>query len=106
MTETVSTPKIGSFDLSAKPKGRSLGQDAWARLIRNKASIIGMIIIGFFTLVAIFASVIVPHSPIQIHSGKNFLPPAWVKDYTGKSGDPDYLLGTDALGRDILSRVI
>lgn len=106
MTETVNTPKIGSFDLSARPKGRSLGQDAWARLIHNKASVTGMIIIAFFALVATFASVIVPHSPIQIHSGKNFLPPAWVKDFNGKSGDPDYLLGTDALGRDVLSRVI
>src|SRR5215207_262880 len=98
MTETVSTPKIGSFDLSARPKGRSLGQDAWARLIRNRASIIGMIIIGFFTLVAIFASVIVPHSPIQIHSGKNFLPPSWVEEFNGKTGNPDYVLGTDTLG--------
>lgn len=107
MTETVNAPKkIESFDLTAKVKGRSLGQDAWGRLIRNKASVTGMIIIGFFVLLAIFASEVVPHSPIQIHSGKNFLPPAWVKDFNGKSGDPDYLLGTDALGRDVLSRVI
>jgi hypothetical protein len=71
MTETVNTPSqpIVSLNRDISHPSRSLGKDAWGRLIRNKASVTGMIIIGLFTLVAIFASVIVPHSPIQIHSG-------------------------------------
>ncbi len=56
---------------------------------------------------AIFAPVIVPHNPLKMNSGKDYLPPAWVeKSQTGKSGDPDFLFGTDTLGRDVLSRVI
>jgi len=108
MTETVNTPSqpIVSLNRDISHPSRSLGKDAWGRLIRNKASVTGMIIIGLFTLVAIFASVIVPHSPIQIHSGANFLPPAWVEEFNGKTGNPDYLLGTDTLGRDVLSRVL
>jgi oligopeptide transport system permease protein len=97
---------IKSLDPTANIKSRSLGQDAWERLKRNKAAVIGMFIVAFFALLAIFASKIAPHNPIQIHSGKNFLPPAWVEDFNGKAGDPEYLLGTDALGRDVLSRVI
>jgi oligopeptide transport system permease protein len=51
--------------------------------------------------------VIAPHNPLQLHSGKSFLPPAWVeKSATNKTGDPEFLLGTDTLGRDVLSRVI
>ena len=58
-------------------------------------------------MLAIFARFIAPHNPLQINSGKDYLPPAWVeKSQTGKSGDPDFLLGTDTLGRDVLSRVI
>ena len=108
MTETVNTPSqpIVSLNRDISRPSRGLAKDAWSRLIRNKASVIGMIIIGLFTLVAIFASVIVPHSPIQIHSGANFLPPAWVEEFNGKTGNPDYLLGTDTLGRDVLSRVL
>lgn len=88
-------------------KGRSPWQEAWGRFLRNKASMIGLVIVLFFMLITIFASVIVPHSPLQLHSGKSFLPPAWVeRSATGKTGEQEFLLGTDTLGRDVLSRVI
>jgi oligopeptide transport system permease protein len=88
-------------------KGRSPLQEAWERFFRNKASIIGLVIVAFFVLLTTFASVIAPHNPLQLHSGKSFLPPAWVeKSSTNKTGDPQFLLGTDTLGRDVLSRVI
>ena len=108
MAETVNPPnqQIKSLNQAASRPSRSLGRDAWERLLKNKAAVTGMIIIALFVFVAIFASVLVPHSPIQIHSGKNFLPPAWVEDFNGKTGDPDYILGTDTLGRDVFSRVL
>lgn len=88
-------------------KGRTPWQEAWQRFLRNKASIVGLVIVLFFMLLMIFASVIAPHNPLQLHSGKSFLPPAWVeKSATNKTGDPEFLLGTDTLGRDALSRVI
>ena len=86
---------------------RSLWSDAWHRLIRNKAAVVGMIIIVLFVVVAVFAPLLAPHNPLEINSGKEFLPPAWVKESaTGKTGDPQFLLGTDTIGRDALSRVI
>jgi len=88
-------------------RGRSPWQEAWGRFLRNKASIIGLVIVVVFLLITALASVIAPHSPLQLNSGKGFLPPAWVeKSSTGKTGQRDFLLGTDTLGRDVLSRVM
>ncbi len=80
---------------------RDLLSDAWYRLVRNKASVVGMIVILLFTLVAIFAPLIAPHNPLQLNSGKDYLPPFWQK-----GSDPNFPMGTDTLGRDVLSRVI
>lgn len=106
--ETTTSPSQGGIvDLTAMPKSRSLGAEAAQRLFKNKAAIFGMIVIAFFLFVAIFAPYLAPHDPLKIHSGKSFLPPAWVEESaTGKSGDPAYFFGTDTLGRDVLSRVI
>lgn len=95
-----------AIGLVENTKSHSLGYDAWQRLIRNKASVTGMVVIALFALVAIFAPVLSPHNPIEIISGQKYLPPAWVKDYNGKSGQKENFLGTDTLGRDVLSRVI
>src|SRR5512134_3660747 len=104
MTEVAgSQPNIAKLGV----KGRSPWQEAWGRFLRNKASILGLVIVSLFLLVTVFASTVAPHNPLQLHSGKSFLPPAWVeKSSTNKTGDPEFLLGTDTLGRDVLSRVI
>jgi oligopeptide transport system permease protein len=106
MAVQTTTPGTQVADLSAAKKGRSPMAESMQRLFRNKASIVGLIIILFFILIAIFAPVIAPHDPLQMNSGKDFLPPAWVKERNGKAGDPSFLLGTDTLGRDVLSRVL
>jgi oligopeptide transport system permease protein len=86
---------------------RDLLVDAWYRLLRNKASVMGMIIIAIFTITALFANFIAPHNPLQINSGKGYLPPTFIgTSQSGKVADPAFLLGTDTLGRDVLSRVI
>jgi oligopeptide transport system permease protein len=88
-------------------KPRSLWIDAWSRLVKNKASVAGMVIIIIFALMAIFANVVVPHSPLEINAGKGYLPPAWIEvGPNGKPSDPSFPLGTDTLGRDTLSRSI
>jgi ABC-type dipeptide/oligopeptide/nickel transport system permease subunit len=103
--QTSAAPKIAQ--LATTRPGRSLMGDAWRRLLRNKAAVLGMVIIGFFMLLAIFAPIAAPHNPLQLHSGQGFLPPAWVANSnTNKAGSPEFLLGTDTLGRDVLSRVI
>lgn len=86
---------------------RSLWADALSRLVRNKAAVLGGVIILFFVFVAIFAPQLAPHNPLQLNSGLGFLPPVWVGESdAGKVSDPRFLLGTDTIGRDVLSRVI
>ncbi|WP_119275079.1 ABC transporter permease [Taklimakanibacter deserti] len=52
-------------------------------------------------LAAIFAPLIVPHDPLAQDLMLGKLPPAWIA-----GSEPGYLLGTDSLGRDVLSRLI
>ncbi len=86
---------------------RSFWRDAWTRLLHNKAAVAGALVILFFMFVAVFAPVLAPHNPLELNSGKGFLPPMWVENSsTGKAGSPEFVLGTDNLGRDVLSRVI
>jgi len=62
---------------------------------------IPVIIIGVITLVAIFADVIAPYNPEIGVLGDRFRPPAWQA-----GGSQAHLLGTDHVGRDVLSRLI
>jgi oligopeptide transport system permease protein len=99
--------KAVAATLEVKGPSRSLMMDAWYRLIRNKAAVAGMVVVILFFLIAIFANVIAPHNPLQMNSGKDYLPPAFVeKSAANKVGETNFLLGTDTLGRDVLSRVI
>jgi len=60
-----------------------------------------VVILGTVLLVAIFADVIAPHDPQVGQLGERFRPPAWVA-----GGSTTFLLGTDHVGRDVLSRLI
>jgi peptide/nickel transport system permease protein len=59
-----------------------------------------LILLGLM-VTAIFAPQVAPHSPIRERLIDRLLPPAWAKD-----GEWQYLLGTDHLGRDLVSRMI
>src|SRR5262245_17450720 len=104
-TQPAVTNKIVDLKDVFRPS-KSLGQEAWSRLIRNRASVAGMFIIGFFIFLAAFASVISPKDPLELGSGKRFLPPPFDEGATNIKSEPQFLLGTDSLGRDVLSRVI
>jgi oligopeptide transport system permease protein len=87
----------------------SLWQDAWYRLVRNKMAVAGLVIVLIFFGVAAAAPWLAPHDPLQINDGQSFLPPPWAPKWmilTGKVGDPRFWLGTDGIGRDVLSRVM
>src|SRR5260370_12665866 len=58
-------------------------------------------ILAVIALLAIFADVIAPHDPQVGLLGERFRPPAWQQ-----GGSTTHLLGTDHVGRDVLSRLI
>ena len=57
--------------------------------------------LGIMALLALFAPLISPHDPLAQDLFAGRLPPFWMN-----GSDPAYLLGTDSLGRDVLSRLI
>ncbi|MFO7536727.1 MAG: ABC transporter permease [Chloroflexota bacterium] len=83
---------------------RSLGQRAGyiLRLIRrDRSAMIGLTLFILITLAAVFAPVVSPHDPQQQNLRVARQGPAWTE-----GGSWEYPLGTDTLGRDMLSRII
>ena len=71
------------------------------RYSRQSKMLIGAFIVISVVLMAILAPVLAPHDPNSLSLRSRLTPPAWSSE-----GNPEYLLGTDQLGRDILSRII
>ncbi len=87
-------------------KQRSLWGDAWYRLIRNRAALVGLVVIAVAAVVAIFAPLIAPYDPLAQNGPKQLMEPIWTKLFGSKFTDPAYIFGSDELGRDILSRLM
>lgn len=104
-TSTRTLQSAETFELTTS-KPRSLWGDAWRRLVRNRAAVVGMVVIAFYILVAIFAPLIAPKNPVEQTSRNSLRPPVWVIDNSARQPNPENLLGTDTNGRDILSRLI
>jgi len=92
-------------------KRESLWQDALRRLVRNRAAVLGGVIILLLYLTAIFADQIAPYSyEKQTLTDQNKVP-AWIlkifptmQPYAQISDK--YLLGADYVGRDLFSRIV
>lgn len=70
------------------------------RLLRPGV-VVGLLLIALLLACTLFADWIAPHSPTRMAPALKYLPPIWLE-----GSDPRYLLGTDQLGRDVLSRLI
>jgi peptide/nickel transport system permease protein len=73
----------------------------FVELWHDKAAAIGLIVIALIVLAAIFAPWLAPHDPAAQALTARMRPPVWLP-----RGTWDHILGTDNLGRDVLSRVI
>ncbi len=76
-------------------------KECWQHFIKNKGALIGLVFICILVLAAIFAGVIAPHSPTMQYRDAILMPPLW-----SDGGSWQFILGTDSVGRDILSRLI
>ncbi|MRG54280.1 ABC transporter permease subunit [Phyllobacterium sp. SYP-B3895] len=104
MTEAINTSRPltrREWLMSDRPQSRTqarLGRAylVWSRFASNRLAVVGLAIIIALLLVAAFAPLLAPHSPVagDLRNAR-LLPPGG-----------DYLLGTDDQGRDILSRLI
>ena len=73
----------------------SLWRDAWRRLLRNKLAVAGGVVVVLLVLIALLADVLAPYSYTKTNFGR-----------LNEEPTRDYPLGTDNLGRDLLSRMI
>lgn len=76
-------------------KGRSLWQDAWSRLKKNKASMTGTIVLAIFIVLAALAPWIAPYSNEAQDLALGPVPPS-----------AEHWFGTDTFGRDLFTRVL
>src|SRR5262245_33685125 len=77
-------------------QGSSLTREALRRLRRDRMAVISAIFLVAVALVSLFAPLLAPKDPTAVDLSQRLLPP----------GTPGYLLGTDQVGRDMLSRLI
>ena len=86
---------VSTLTSEKKKKIRSPQSIALGRLKRNKTAMFGLGVIMVLILSAVFSDIISPYSPTALHS-----------DSLAQMPNRQFLLGTDYLGRDILSRLI
>ena len=95
MTQVANTP------VSVDPSRRARFAEFWYYFSENRGAVIGFWFFVFLVVLAIFAPLIAPHAPNAQYRDAVLVPPFWQE-----GGRAAYLLGTDAVGRDILSRLI
>jgi dipeptide transport system permease protein len=93
------THAVSGSAVRAAPPGP--WREFWTAFSANRGAVIGLATIAVLLFVALFAPWIAPHAPNETNSAVFLLPPAWQQ-----GGSASYLLGTDAIGRDILSRLM
>ncbi|MFD1413279.1 nickel transporter permease [Oceanobacillus jeddahense] len=91
----LSTKDVQDGEMESSYPTRSLFKLAANRFKKNKRAIIGLWIVVFFIILAIFAPLIAPYDPIEQNMAVMLESPSL-----------EHLLGTDEFGRDILSRIL
>ncbi|PHP95274.1 dipeptide ABC transporter permease DppC [Pantoea agglomerans] len=87
--------------VTVAPKPMTPFQEFWHYFKRNKGAVVGLVYIIIVLLCAIFADVLAPHAPAEQFRDALLHPPVWQD-----GGNWSYILGTDDVGRDVLSRLM
>jgi peptide/nickel transport system permease protein len=73
----------------------------WSKVWKFRAGVLGLLIVTGVSALAIFADFLAPYDPYDQEVVKRLTPPMWAA-----KGSPEHALGTDPVGRDVLSRLI
>ena len=85
----------------AAPRRFAALRETWFYFRQSTGAVIGLVVLVTLVLMALFAPWIAPHDPTHQYREHFLVPPAWQD-----GGLPQFILGTDAIGRDMLSRLI
>ena len=80
---------------------RKMLKEFWFYFSQNRGAVAGLVVFVLLVLTAVFAPLIAPHDPTEQFRDALLVPPFWEQ-----GGRADFLLGTDAVGRDMLSRLM
>jgi dipeptide transport system permease protein len=92
---------LAEIETEVETAKRSVLGEFWHYFAENKGAVVGLVVFVALVVVAIFAPLLAPHEPYFQYRDALLLPPAW-----SEGGSWAYPLGTDAVGRDMLSRLI
>ena len=97
MSASGASPAVTADELVPRPAVRSPGfwADTLRRVVNTRAAVAGGVIVGTFVVLAIFAPTLAPYDPLKGRLGERLQPPGAA-----------HWLGTDELGRDLLSRIL
>ncbi|MGD8107278.1 dipeptide ABC transporter permease DppC [Pantoea sp. FN0302] len=87
--------------VSAAPVPMTPFQEFWHYFKRNKGAVVGLVYIVIMVTLAVFADLLAPHGPAEQFRDALLHPPVWQE-----GGSWQYILGTDDVGRDVLSRLM
>jgi dipeptide transport system permease protein len=90
-----------AIPLAADSAALSSWRGFWSAFRENRGAVMGLVVVSIIVLVAIFADVIAPHPPNEQFRDAVRAAPVWAEGGTWR-----FILGTDGLGRDMLSRLI
>ena len=89
-------------DIDTREVGRvAMLKEFWSYFSENRGAVIGLVFFAAIVIIAIFAEYVAPHLPNQQYREAFLQPPFWQD-----GGSLTFPLGTDAVGRDMLSRLI
>jgi len=91
-------PQFSLYDEEFHP---SPWQRTWAAFKDSHIAMVGFIMLGLFVFCALFAPIITPYDAVEQNIDGLLVPPSWMAN-----GDISHFFGTDALGRDLFTRII
>lgn len=92
---------MAKFKIFTEESNKSPLKNLWRNFKANHLALVGLWVFIFLAFVAIAAPIIAPYGINQQHGDALLLPPSW-----DEAGQVNFLLGTDGLGRDLLSRLL
>jgi peptide/nickel transport system permease protein len=95
MTTLQTSPSVAAVGLSVSPELPPRSNGLARRLVRSPKGRFGLIVLVILVLVALFAPLLAPYNPNDLHLLDQLAPPS-----------RQYLFGTDEVGRDVLSRLM
>ena len=101
MADTRADVALAEVNGAGRPAGSVSLPGSLRRLVRLRWGVAASVILLAIVASAIFAPAIAPHDPLAVNISHRLAPPVWME-----GGTPQHVLGTDQVGRDLLSRVI